>query len=760
MRYDRRFRPKPRVRLQEQAVSAQSRIGQNAEHQLAPPQEEDVFSLSAQELRAQYGRRYDIYVQLVREGRGEHKELSEDELDNMRRWLQALNALDAYIESHKDPEGDVDTLRDQQFDVFQDIRQFLEAGETDGYVKLPTGFGKTVLFTELVEALNLRTLIVVPTKILVEQTEQKIAQFAADLDVGAVYSKSKDYGRQVTITTYDSLLSQLRSGRIRQDDFDCLVLDEVHMGLSDARQKTIQSFEDTIKIGFTATPRYSSRGVDSLLPTEIHSMDVREAVETGLLSSFSAIVAKTEVDLDGVRVTSGGEYEEADLARAVDTEARNQAALEMYQKNFEGESAIAYCVGITHAENVAQMFNDAGIPAAAISGKMSDAEREAILEDYRLGWIQVITNADLLIAGFDEPRASVCLNLRPTNSPVVAEQRAGRVLRLDPNRENKHAYVVDFVDKNSSKKQILFADIAGGAYQFSKEHRSTRGGGAGRVAPPIDVDIAGLTVVVDPEEVMRIVTDFREQNAQKREWSLLQLQSEVQAFGIKSRSQYNAMYKERGWPRNPDRKFPEWDNWYIFFGKEKKRVWAPLAELKQELDRLGIKDQDAYKEARKDHRDWPGAPHQVYPDWAGWPDFFSRESLGTTTPDALRKIEEREGFPSFSDFVKEIQRAGITSIQAYKEYRGKSYRFPSNPPRIYRDMWPGWPTVFGRKTRYESGTQLLSYDQLRAEVQAAGIHSKREYFAYRKGQGKTGWPRNPDRFFRDTWSGWKDLWEN
>ncbi len=96
---------------------------------------------------------------------------------------------------------------ERQLSVFEDIQTFLEKGETEGFVKLPTGVGKTVLFTKLIEALGLRTLIVVPRKTLVDQTSGKLTKFAPDLEFGHVYSgKKKDYSKPVTITTYQSLV--------------------------------------------------------------------------------------------------------------------------------------------------------------------------------------------------------------------------------------------------------------------------------------------------------------------------------------------------------------------------------------------------------------------------------------------------------------------------------------------------------------------------------------------------------------------------
>ena len=302
--------------LEHQLHKVQKIVGKETEHALLPGSlhAEHILDMPIDQIEYLFARRYEIYRKLIEKQDSGHfsnkSEMSGGELERMRKWLSALNSLDQYIQNHKD--GSEQVLRERQVTVFEDLRDFLEQGGTEGYVKLPTGVGKTVLFTELIEALNLKTLVVVPTKLLVKQTTEAVEEFASDLEVGKIYSSAKEYGHQVTITTYDSLTSQLATGKIKPEDFDCVVLDEVHVSLSNKRVEAVKSFKEAVKIGFTATPEYSpNKKVGNLLGHEIHRMDIKEAVEEGLLSPFSALIAKTEVDLSKVKIKENtGEYDE------------------------------------------------------------------------------------------------------------------------------------------------------------------------------------------------------------------------------------------------------------------------------------------------------------------------------------------------------------------------------------------------------------------------------------------------------------------
>lgn len=433
----------------------------------------------------------------------------------------AVTSLDKYITLHYGS-SKRRTLRRRQMTVFEDLRNSLGGSQTEGYVALPTGVGKTVLFTEFIEATGLESLIVVPTRLLVDQTEERFKQFAPDIEVGKLYANAHDLTRSVTITTYASLVRHVADGTLDPNLYKLLVLDEVHRSLSQKRRAAVLQFGEAIKIGFTATPVYSQdRQVANLLNTEIHKMTIREAVEENLLSPFSAYIAQSDIDLSNVSITSSRDYDQRELEQTINIASRNQAAVDLYQKLFPDQTAVAYCITIKHAQELAQLFRDSGISAGHISGKQSKKEQEETLQQFRSGQIKVLCNADILIEGFDEPKASVCLNVRPTLSVVVAQQRAGRVLRLDPDNRNKHAYVVDFIDEtqDTRKLPVTFAEVAEAAIILSKNGDNESGGKSkdgskedhkDKIVEDV-IEISGLKVITNAEEVLRIVKGIQEE---------------------------------------------------------------------------------------------------------------------------------------------------------------------------------------------------------------------------------------------------------
>lgn len=517
---------KPPEELREQI----GRVSEELDENIAPPsQVEQLLTMPLEEIKQKYPTRYEIYVRMLRNektGGG----LRPRERKAIEQELRVLNSLDDYIALHRssDPDKEAEkTLRDPQVTVFEDLRKFLEQGETEGYIKLPTGTGKTVLFVEFIEATNLKTLIVVPTKTLIRQTGEKIDEFAEDIDYGKIYGNAKQHGRQVTIITYSSLISGVKNGTVKPEDFECMILDEAHRSLGEKTSEAVRAFKDTIKIGFTATPDFSnSKQLSRLLGKEIHRMTIAEAVEAELLCPFNVVIPQTDVNITDVPIDPNtGRYDEDEMEKKINVDPRNLAALDLYQRAFAGEKMIGNCLNVRHAEKLAKFFREKGnVPAESISGKNSDKQQKQILERLRTGETSVVFQAKLLIEGFDEPSVSVAFNLAPSLSPVDAEQRGGRVLRKDPNNPDKFATIVDFLDRidkdklkfsESGKRKvpITFAEIAGGALILpnTAEYAARTGKKRPtRVRGDIseDTPIEGITVTSRPEEVMRVVKDL------------------------------------------------------------------------------------------------------------------------------------------------------------------------------------------------------------------------------------------------------------
>ena len=421
-----------------------------------------------------------------------------DALDITRTHLQMLHNLDTYIESREGGMSQSE-LHEHQHDVFHKIYDFFAHPPQDddgefmrhGYIKLPTGTGKTAIFTTLVDVLNkpieeggkkLKSLVLVPKIDLVGQTVgdeaadnvRGFARFATDTTTSEYHNKKKDLSGDAVVMTYSSFRNLVKAGKLPQDMFDIVICDELHNALGEQTTRALEEYgKDKFVLGLTATAEYAQdKKVMDLLPYEIDSMDLREAIEEGFLAPVRCFAITSDATIETVK-GAGGDFSDKELEVLIENEWRNQKAVE-FAKSFveEGKQGLISCVpgqNLAHAKLMAaevskQQVVDAktgkirNIRALAVDGKMSKKERENIYQAYERGEYDVLTYVDLLTEGWDSAQAKFLINLRPTTSPVNAIQRLGRILR--PNENGDIATVVEFIDK-SNKPQFTFYHALG-----------------------------------------------------------------------------------------------------------------------------------------------------------------------------------------------------------------------------------------------------------------------------------------------------------
>src|SRR5207342_3552438 len=91
--------------------------------------------------------------------------------------------------------------------------------------------------------------------------------------------------------------------------------------------------------------------------------------------------------------------------------------------------ALGFCISVAHAEYMARIFTEAGIPSVAVSGETPEAQRAESLVKLRAGDLNCLFAADLFNEGLDLPEVDTVLLLRPTQSATVFLQQLGRGLR-------------------------------------------------------------------------------------------------------------------------------------------------------------------------------------------------------------------------------------------------------------------------------------------------------------------------------------------
>lgn len=352
-------------------------------------------------------------------------------------------------------------LRPFQTECLEAIRTAKQAGILRQLVSLPTGGGKTVIFSALPRFLGSekRTLVLAHREELLDQAADKFnaSNPGAFVEIEQADRSASPFA-SIVIASVPSI-GKAGSARIQKfwpEQFDLIITDEAHHATAPTYQSIYKHFglgerKDILHVGFTATPkRGDNTGLDSTFEEIVYHKDIQWMIDNGYLARITGRRVSTGTDLSRVR-TNRGDFQSNDLARAVNNADRNAAIVKSYVVYAFGKKCLVFAVDVAHAIGLKDAFSGHGIRAEVITGETPREERAKILAAYALGEIKVLVNCMVLTEGFDEPSIEVIIMARPTTSSLLHTQMIGRGTRLFPGKEE--CLVIDMVD-NSSKHSI------------------------------------------------------------------------------------------------------------------------------------------------------------------------------------------------------------------------------------------------------------------------------------------------------------------
>ena len=332
-------------------------------------------------------------------------------------------------------------LRPYQHQAVQQIRRAYQQRHRAVLFVLPTGGGKTVVFSHIAEqaaAKGSRICVLVHRQELLRQASISLASLG--VRHGLIASgRSMDLSAPVQIASVQTLARRLR--HIPPDLFQLLVVDEAHHSNSDTWARVLQHCSSARVLGVTATPiRSDGRGLGEWYSAMIQGPTPAELTEQGFLAA-ARVLAPPGPSMVQVRKRMG----DFDMTQAGQILQAGQAmgdSLSHYQRYLDGQTAIAFCCSVAHAEAVADLFQRNGVAAASIDGTMDSGTRERLLADLGAGRLKVLTSCALIGEGVDVPSVAGCILLRPTQSVSLHLQMIGRCLRP---QAGKTAVILDHV---------------------------------------------------------------------------------------------------------------------------------------------------------------------------------------------------------------------------------------------------------------------------------------------------------------------------
>ena len=334
-------------------------------------------------------------------------------------------------------------LRDYQIEVLDHLRTSLKQGAKAPLLVLPTGAGKTVIFSELAKdfvSQDKNVLILVHRRELVKQACEKLDLI--DVDYGVIasgFDSNEDSSLQVA-----SVYTLWRRIAANKDTFvpDVIIFDEAHHVAAGTWTTIIDKYKTALRVGVTATPiRLDNRPLGKFFDRLINGVQVNHLVSKGYLCDHKVFAGAELPDLSKLKERRG-DYQAKDLKEVMDQPVIIGDAVHQYKKHLSNKPAIAFCVDIAHATKVLQQFKKEGVKAELLTGSMKLDERDNVLNRLRSHKTHVVVSVDVISEGTDLPCVSGAILLRPTKSQALYMQQVGRILRPE---KDKTAIVLDHV---------------------------------------------------------------------------------------------------------------------------------------------------------------------------------------------------------------------------------------------------------------------------------------------------------------------------
>lgn len=342
-------------------------------------------------------------------------------------------------------------LRDYQLDIVQQIFERWSSGYNALCIQLPTGAGKTIIFTAVANefiAMGEPVLVIAHRTELITQAASKLST-VTNRPIGIIKSGIKPLpDSPIQVASISTLI------RRTPPPASLVIFDEAHHCHSKSYATVMRHYRErgAYILGCTATPaRTDGRGLRYLysgtpgFDVLIKGSSVLELIRKKYLAPFKIYSPDSIIDAEEAKIrTTGGDYNQKQLADLVEKTLIIGDAVDTWKQHAYLKRTVLFAVSVKHSKELAQGFRDAGISAMHIDGKTSKQERTALLSAFERGEILVLCQHSIVTEGVDIPGIEAIQLVRPTKSLIVWFQAIGRALRPAPNKET--AIIIDHTD--------------------------------------------------------------------------------------------------------------------------------------------------------------------------------------------------------------------------------------------------------------------------------------------------------------------------
>ena len=392
-------------------------------------------------------------------------------------WKNASNLTNEWITSYSftykknykqslqyqelDSENDTRIIKPNQMqkDALEQLRLLREKGKQRGLIISATGTGKTYLGAFDVKSTDpKKMLFLAHREQILEKSKESFSRIIGGkkTDYGLYTGNSRNKNAKYVFATVQTLSKSNHLSLFDRDEFDYILVDEVHHAGAETYQKIMNYFQPKFYLGMTATPdRNDDFNVFKLFNYNIaYEIRLPQALEEDMLCPFHYVGIsdytfkdnRVNEAIDSYNNEKGNHKNEQKIVEQLSSQERVKYILD--QTRYYGYSGdvlhgLIFCSGVAESVSLAKELTRQGYPSKALSGNDSEVKRRSVVKNLEKGIIKYIVTVDIFNEGIDIPCINQVVFLRNTNSNIVYIQQLGRGLRKSKGKE--YVEILDFI---------------------------------------------------------------------------------------------------------------------------------------------------------------------------------------------------------------------------------------------------------------------------------------------------------------------------
>jgi len=305
--------------------------------------------------------------------------------------------------------------------------------------QLPTGGGKTVIFSEIarryIKASGKKVLILTHRIELCKQTSKMLSEFGVHNKIINSQVKSVEDGNEFScfVAMVETLNNRLQDEKVTLNNLGLVIIDEAHYN---SFRKLFKYFEEVNILGVTATPLSSS--IKLPMNENYQELVVGESISDLVHKGFlaKAVTYSYNVQLDSLKVGINGDYTVKSSEQLYGNFMMQEKLLRAYDEKSLSKKTLIFNNGIATSYGVYDTFRAAGYEIRHLDHHAGEEERREILRWFKETPDAILTSVGILTTGFDEPTVETIILNRATRSLALYHQMIGRGSRVLPDKKN------------------------------------------------------------------------------------------------------------------------------------------------------------------------------------------------------------------------------------------------------------------------------------------------------------------------------------